>query len=58
MVTEMGKTIPSIIIFPISSAISILVAVLVGYFVFKESLTCKKVVGIIVGMLSIIIIGI
>ncbi len=57
IVTEMGKTVPSIVIFPISSAISILVATLVGYFVFKEKLSVKKIIGLIVGLASIIIIG-
>lgn len=58
IVTEMSKTVPSIVIFPVSSAISILVATLVGYFVFKEKLSVKKIIGLVVGLASIIIIGI
>lgn len=58
IVTEMGKTVPSIVIFPVSSAICILVSTLVGYFVFKEKLSVKKIIGLIVGLASIIIIGI
>lgn len=58
MITEMGKTVPSIIIFPVSSAICIIIATLVGYLVFKEKLSVKKIIGLLVGIASIIIIGI
>ena len=58
MITEMGKTVSSIIIFPVSSAICIIIATLVGYFVFKEKLSVKKIIGLLVGIASIIIIGI
>ena len=58
IITEMGKTVPSIIIFPVSSAISIIIATLVGYFIFKEKLSVKKIIGLLVGISSIIIIGI
>ena len=58
IITEMGKTVPSIIIFPVSSAISIIIATLVGYFIFKEKLSLKKIFGLIVGIASIIVIGI
>lgn len=58
IITEMSKTVPSIIVFPVSSAISILMAVLVGYLVFKEKLSIKKVIGLIVGIVSIIILGV
>lgn len=58
MITEMSKTVPSIIVFPVSSAISILIAVLVGYLVFKEKLSIKKIIGLIVGVASIIILGV
>lgn len=58
IITEMGKTVPSIIIFPVSSAISIIIATLVGYFIFKEKLSVKKIIGLLVGISSIIVIGI
>lgn len=58
MITEMGKTVPSIIIFPVASAICIIIATLVGYLVFKEKLSVKKIIGLLVGIASIIIIGI
>ena len=58
MITEMGKTVPSIIIFPVSSAICIIIATLVGYLVFKEKLSVKKIIGLLVGIASIIVIGI
>lgn len=58
IITEMGKTVPSIIIFPVSSAISIIIATLVGYFIFNEKLSVKKIIGLLVGISSIIVIGI
>ena len=58
IITEMSKTVPSIIIFPVSSAISVIIATVVGYFGFKEKLSVKKTIGLIAGIVSVIIIGI
>lgn len=58
IITEMGKTVSAIIIFPVSSAISIIIATMVGYIVFKEKLSLKKIIGLVIGIVSIIVIGI
>lgn len=58
IITEMSKSVPSIIIFPVSSAICIIIATLVGYFGFKEKLSLKKTIGLIVGVAAVIIIGV
>lgn len=57
-VTEMGKMVSSVILFPVSSAISILMTSLVGLIVFKEKLTVKNVIGLVLGFLSIIVISV
>lgn len=58
IITEMGKTVPSIIVFPVSTAISVLIATLVGCLIFKDKLTTKKIAGIILGVISIVIISV
>lgn len=56
LVTELGKTIPSAILFSVSYAISIIITILVGAVYYKEKITQKNIVGIIlcVGALAII----
>ncbi len=58
LVTELGKTVPSVILFPISSAISIGLSVIVGWVVYKEKLTVRNFVGLFVGLLGIVVIGV
>lgn len=57
LVTELGKTVPSVILFPISSAISIGLSALVGWVMYKEKLTTRNFIGLFVGLLGIIVIG-
>ncbi|MBR7160382.1 MAG: hypothetical protein IKD20_05025 [Clostridia bacterium] len=57
LVTEMSKSVDSILLFPISSAISIFITTLIGWIVFKEKLTPRNFVGLIIGLISIIVIG-
>jgi drug/metabolite transporter (DMT)-like permease len=57
LVTELGKTVPSVILFPISSAISIGLSALIGWVMYKEKLTKKNFIGLFVGLLGIIVIG-
>ena len=58
LVTELGKTVDSVILFPVSSALSIGITAIIGWLVFKEKLTIKNFIGLIVGLLGIIVIGI
>ena len=58
LVTELGKTVDSVILFPVSSALTISITTLIGWLVFKEKLTIKNFIGLIVGLLGIIVIGI
>lgn len=56
LVTNLGKSVDSAILFSVSSAISILITILVGAIYYKEKITWKNVVGIVlcVGALAII----
>lgn len=58
LVTELGKTVDSVILFPVSSALTISITALIGWLVFKEKLTIKNFIGLIVGLLGIVVIGI
>ena len=56
LVTELGKTVPSVILFSVSYAISIGITLIVGRFYYNEKITRKNIVGIVlcVGALAII----
>lgn len=56
LVTEIGKTVPSAILFSVSYAISIIITILVGSIYYKEKISWKNVIGIVlsVGALAII----
>lgn len=56
LVTELGKAVPSAILFSVSYALSILITILVGAIYYKEKITRKNIVGIMlcVGALAII----
>lgn len=56
IVTELGKTVPSAILFSVSYAISIIITLLVGRLYYREKISCKNIVGIFfcVGALAII----
>lgn len=58
LVTELGKTVPSIILFPVSSAISIGLSALIGWLLYKEKLTTRNFIGLFIGLLGIIVIGV
>lgn len=57
LVTNLGKTVSAVILFPVSSAISIFVTTLIGGVVFKEKFSAKNVCGLILGVLAIVAIG-
>ncbi len=56
LVTELGKTVPSAILFSVSYAISIGITLIVGRFYYNEKITWKNIVGIVlcIGALAII----
>ena len=56
LVTELGKMVESAILFTVSYAISIIITILVGALYYKEKITWKNAVGIVlcVGSLAII----
>lgn len=56
LVTELGKSVDSAILFSVSNAISIIITILVGAIYYKEKITLKNIVGILlcVGALGII----
>jgi drug/metabolite transporter (DMT)-like permease len=57
LITEMGRTVSSMVLFPVSASIGILVTTVVGAVVFKEKLSLKNSIGLILGLLSIIVIS-
>ena len=56
LVTELGKYISSAILFSVSYAIGIVITILVGVIFYKEKITIKNIIGIIlcVGALTLI----
>lgn len=58
LVTELGKTVSSAILFPVSASMATCITALVGLFVYKEKLSVKNVIGIILGLLSIIMLAV
>ncbi len=58
LVTTMAKTVPSAVLFTVTSALSIAVTCLVGAVGFKEKITAKKIVGILLGFVSIILVSV
>ena len=56
-VTSLAKNLPSAMLFSISYAISIVTTMLVGAICYKEKITTKNVVGIILAAVAIIVIN-
>jgi drug/metabolite transporter (DMT)-like permease len=56
LVTELGKSVDSAILFSVSNAISIIITILVGSIYYKEKIMFKNVIGVVlcVGALAII----
>ena len=52
LVTMLASKISSAILFTVSSALSIVITALVGTLVFKEKLTVKNYIGIVLGFLA------
>ena len=57
LVTRLGKEISSVILFPVSASISVCITVIVGWIVYKEKLTMKNLIGVALGLISIIVLA-
>ena len=58
LVTTLARTVPSVVLFPVSSAISLAITTAVGAIVYKEKITLKNLCGILLGLASIIVINV
>lgn len=58
LVTSLAKTVPSAVLFTVSYAISIGITILVSTLFYKEKLTWKNIIGIVLGLSAIIIINV
>lgn len=58
LVTSLAKTVPSAVLFTVSYAISIGITILVGRVFYKEKLTWKNGIGIVLGVSAIIVINV
>ncbi len=58
LITTLATTVPSAILFTVSSALSIMITCAVGALVYKEKLNLKNVVGLILGFASIVIVSV
>ena len=57
-VTTLAKTVPSAVLYTVSSAISVIVTSIVGATMFGEKITWKNVVGIILGLGAIVVVNV
>lgn len=57
IITELGKTVESAILFTVSSALSIIITCLVGSIRFKEKMRLKNYIGLVLGFASILIVS-
>ena len=57
LVTELGKSVDSAILFSASYAISIIITILVGAIYYKEKITFKNVIGIVLCVSALAIIN-
>ena len=58
LVTEMGKKISSVILFPVIALISICITVFVGWIIYKEKLTTKNIIGVILGLIAVFVLSV
>ena len=57
VVTLAAKVVPSIVLFPVSSALNIMISAAVGAICFKEKITVKNVIGLVLGLIAITVIN-
>ena len=53
-----GKKVDSVIMFPIMALINICITVFVGRIVYKEKLTTKNIIGVILGLIAVIVLSV
>lgn len=58
LVTTMARTVPSVVLFTVSGAISIIITSFVGALVYGEKITVKNIIGLILGLGSIVIVNV
>ncbi len=58
LITNLGKSIDTVMLFPVSASIATCMTLLVGWFVYKEKLTIKNIVGVVLGLISVIVLSI
>lgn len=58
LITELGKTVDTVVLFPVSASIGICITVLVGWIVYKEKLTLKNILGVVIGLCAVILLAI
>ena len=57
VMTTLAKTVDSVVLFSLESIISIVATTVVGAIVFKEKVTLRKILGIIIGLVGIFLIN-
>ncbi len=55
LVTMLAGTLPSVVLYTVSSCMAIMITTLVGFLVFREKLTAKNLAGLLLGVLSIVL---
>lgn len=58
LVTVMASEIESVVLFTVSSALSIVITALVGALIFKEKLTAKNYIGLVLGFFSCVMVSV
>lgn len=58
LVTMMASKIDSVVLFTVSSALSIVITALVGALIFKEKLTAKNYIGLVLGFFSCVMVSV
>lgn len=58
LVTTMAKTVESVVLFTVSGAIAIIITSIVGAVVYGEKITVKNIIGLVLGLSSIIIVNV
>ncbi len=57
LITELGKILDSVILFPVSSALSLSITAVIGWLAFGERLTPRRIAGLLLGLGGIVVLG-
>lgn len=55
--TTLAKSVSSVALFTVTSALSVIITCIVGAAMFKEKLTVKNIIGLLLGFASIVIVN-